>query len=141
MKPSQACIELVKKFEGFRPTAYLCPAGVWTIGYGTTENVSPGDEVTEQQAEVMLMEDLLEASAAIDRLVTVPLTQEQYDALTSFIYNVGETAFRRSTMLKLLNAGDYEGAAAQFPRWNRGGGRVLAGLTRRRDAERQVFEV
>jgi lysozyme len=133
-------VELVKKFEGFRDTAYLCPAGVWTIGYGTTENVSQGDEVTKQDAEVWLMDDLIEASAAIDKLVEVPLTQEQYDALTSFVYNVGRDAFRKSTMLHLLNAGDYEGAAEQFPRWNKGGGRVLAGLSRRREAERQVFE-
>jgi len=141
MKPSQACVDLVKEFEGFRPTAYLCPAGVWTIGYGTTENVDPGDEVTEQEAEEMLMDDLLEASKAIDDLVDVELTQQQYDALTSFVYNVGRDAFRNSTMLRLLNAGDYDGAAKQFPRWNKGGGRVLAGLTRRRRAERQVFEV
>lgn len=140
MKPSQACVDLVKEFEGFRPTAYLCPAGVWTIGYGTTENVDPGDEVTEQEAEEMLMDDLLEASKAIDDLVDVELTQQQYDALTSFVYNVGRDAFRNSTMLRLLNAGDYDGAAKQFPRWNKGGGRVLAGLTRRREAERQVFE-
>ena len=141
MKPSQACVDLVKEFEGFRPTAYLCPAGVWAIGYGTTENVDPGDEVTEQEAEEMLMDDLLEASKAIDDLVDVELTQQQYDALTSFVYNVGRDAFRNSTMLRLLNAGDYDGAAKQFPRWNKGGGRVLAGLTRRRRAERQVFEV
>ena len=140
MKPSQACVDLVKEFEGFRPTAYLCPAGVWTIGYGTTENVEPGDEVTEQEAEEMLMGDLLEASKAIDDLVDVPLTQEQYDGLCSFIYNVGRDAFRNSTMLRLLNAGDYDGAAKQFPRWNKGGGRVLAGLTRRREAERQMFQ-
>lgn len=140
MKPSQACVDLVKEFEGFRPTAYLCPAGVWTIGYGTTENVDPGDEVTEQEAEEMLMDDLLEASKAIDDLVDVELTQQQYDALTSFVYNVGRDAFRNSTMLRLLNAGDYDGAAKQFPRWNKGGGRVLAGLARRREVERQVFE-
>lgn len=141
MKPSQTCVELVKKFEGFRDTAYLCPAGVWTIGYGTTENVCQGDMITKQEAQDALMDDLIEASDAIDKLVTVPLTQEQYDALTSFIYNAGRDAFRKSTMLRLLNTGDYEGAAEQFPRWNKAGGRVLAGLARRREAERQVFEL
>lgn len=140
MKPSQKCVELVKQFEGFRSTAYQCQAGVWTIGYGTTENVDPGDEITEQAAEEMLMDDLIEASSDVDQLVYVELTQEQYDALTSFVYNVGRNAFRNSTMLKLLNAGDYEGAAKQFPRWNKAAGRVLAGLTQRRKAERRVFE-
>lgn len=140
MNPSQACVDLVKSFEGFSATAYLCPAGVPTVGYGSTENVDMGDEVTEVEAECMLMEDLIEASVAIDQLVDVPLNQNQYDALTSLVYNIGRDAFRNSTLLKLLNSGEYEGAAAQFARWNRGGGRVLAGLTRRREEERKVFE-
>ena len=139
MKPSQACVDLVKEFEGFRPTAYICPAGVLTIGYGTTEDVSIGDEVTREEAEEMLMEDLLSASKAIDDLVDVELTQHQYDSLTSFVYNVGREAFKNSTLLRLLNAGNYDGAAAQFGRWNKGGGRVLAGLTRRREAEQELF--
>ncbi len=139
MKPSKACIDLVKSFEGFRATAYRCAAGVVTIGFGTTENVEIGDEVTEEEAEVMLMEDLLSASMAIDELVDVELTQAQYDALTSFVYNCGREAFRGSTMLKLLNEGKFDAAAAQFQRWNKGGGRVLAGLTRRREAERELF--
>jgi lysozyme len=140
VNPSQACVDLVKSFEGFSATAYLCPAGVPTVGYGSTENVDMGDEVTEVEAECMLMEDLIEASVAIDQLVDVPLNQNQYDALTSLVYNIGRDAFRNSTLLKLLNSGEYEGAAAQFARWNRGGGRVLAGLTRRREEERKVFE-
>jgi lysozyme len=139
MKPSQACVDLVKEFEGFRPTAYICPAGVLTIGYGTTEDVSIGDEVTREEAEEMLMEDLLSASKAIDDLVDVELTQHQYDALVSFVYNVGREAFKNSTLLRLLNAGNYDGAAKQLPRWNKGGGRVLAGLTRRREAEQELF--
>jgi lysozyme len=139
MKPSKQCIDLVKSFEGFRAIAYKDCVGVWTVGYGTTENVDAGDEVTEQQAEAMLMEDLLSASQAIDELVDVPLTQAQYDALTSFIYNVGREAFRGSTLLRLINEGRFDAAAAQFQRWNKGGGRVLAGLTRRREAERELF--
>jgi lysozyme len=140
MRPSQKCIDLVKSFEGFKSEAYKCPAGVWTIGYGTTENVQPGDTVTEQQAEAMLLEDLMEASKAVDDLVDVQITQAQYDALTSFIYNVGREAFRNSTLLKLLNAGNYDGAAKQLPRWNKAGGQVLAGLSRRRAAEAALFE-
>lgn len=140
MKPSQDCVDLVKSFEGFRDKAYLCPAGVVTIGYGTTENVQLGDCVTEVEAEELLRNDLLDASKAVDELVDVELSQSQYDALVSFIYNVGREAFRNSTMLKLINAGNFPGAALQFQRWNKGGGQVLPGLTRRRAAERALFE-
>lgn len=139
MKPSQACVDFVKSFEGFKANAYLCPAGVWTIGYGTTENVRPGDTVNEFEAEALLYGDLLEAADAIDDLVDVELTQHQYDALCSFIYNVGREAFRNSTLLKLLNAGNYTAAAAQFQRWNKASGKVLAGLSRRRESEREMF--
>lgn len=141
MKPSQACVDLVKSFEGFRANAYKCPAGVWTVGYGTTENVQPGDTVTEQEAEEMLMNDLTEAAAAIDDLVDVPITQRQFDALASLIYNIGREAFRNSTLLRLLNAGKggHE-VGAQFLRWNRAGGKVLPGLSRRRAAEAVLFE-
>lgn len=139
MKPSQACIDFVKSFEGFKDRAYLCPAGVWTIGFGTTAHVEPGDTVNEMEAEALLYGDLMEAGDAIDDLVDVELNQQQYDALCSFIYNVGREAFRNSTLLKLLNAGNYDGAAAQFQRWNKANGKVLAGLSRRRDQEREMF--
>ena len=140
MKPSQDCIDIVKEFEGFRENAYLCPAGVWTIGYGTTKGVTSGDTVTEQEAEELLMEDLTEASKAVEELVDIPLTQAQYDALVSFVYNVGREAFRQSTLLRLLNSNNTEAAALQFSRWNKANGKVLPGLTRRRLAERQLFE-
>ncbi len=139
MKPSQSCIDLVKSFEGFQSKAYLCPAGVWTVGYGTTENVSSGDCVTETEAEELLRNDLLDASKAVDELVDVDMSQAQYDALASFIYNVGREAFRNSTLLKLINAGNFPAAALQFQRWNKGGGKVLPGLTKRREAERALF--
>jgi lysozyme len=141
MKPSSACIDLVKSFEGFKSKAYLCPAGVWTIGYGTTEHVQPGDEVTEEDARELLAKDVQEAADAVDDLVDVELTQGQYDALCSLIYNIGREAFKNSTMLKLLNGGAaFEAVAAQFDRWNKAGGNVLAGLSRRRMAERAMFE-
>lgn len=140
MKPSQDCVDLVKSFEGFQSKAYKCPAGVFTIGYGTTENVEAGDCVTEVEAEELLRNDLLDASKAVDELVDVELSQSQYDALVSFIYNVGREAFRNSTLLKLINAENFPGAALQFQRWNKGGGKVLPGLTRRRAAERALFE-
>ena len=141
MKPSPACIDLVKSFEGFRPHAYLCPAGVWTIGYGTTEYVELGDTVTEEQACDLLRQDVQEAADAVDDLVDVELTQQQYDALCSFIYNVGREAFRNSTLLKMLNQGRaIKDIAPQFDRWIRAGGNVLPGLVKRRAAERKMFE-
>ena len=140
MRPSKACVDLVKSFEGFRAEAYKCPAGVWTVGYGTTENVHPGDVVNEQEAEELLMNDLTEASGAIDELVDVPLTQRQYDALASLIYNIGREAFRNSTLLKMLNGGKgVHEVGAQFLRWNRAGGKVMPGLIRRRESERALF--
>ena len=141
MKPSKACVDLVKSFEGFRAEAYKCPAGVWTVGYGTTEHVNPGDVVNEQEAEELLLNDLTDAARAIDELVDVQITQKQFDALASLIYNIGREAFRNSTLLKLLNGGKsvYE-VGAQFLRWNRAGGKVLPGLSRRRAAEAVLFE-
>lgn len=142
MKPSDACIDFIKSFEGFSATAYKCPAGVWTIGYGTTEYVDPGDTVTEEEACDLLRKDVQEAADAIDDLVDVELTQSQYDALCSFIYNVGRSAFENSTLLKMLNRGQPAAAIGpQFDRWVKANGKVLPGLTRRRAAEREMFEL
>lgn len=132
-------LELIKRFEGLRLTAYKCPAGVWTIGYGHTANVLRGQRCTEIQAELWLMDDLREAEQAVDDLVKVPLTDNQRGALVSFVFNVWAGNFIASTLLKKLNAGDYAGAADEFRRWNKAGGKVLAGLTRRRDAEAALF--
>ena len=142
MKPSEACIEFIKGFEGFREHAYKCPAGVWTIGYGTTEYVDPGDTVTEEEACDLLRKDVQEAADAVDDLVDVELTQSQYDALCSFIYNVGRSAFENSTMLKMLNKGkSAKEIGPQFLRWNKAGGQVLTGLIRRREDEKRMFEL
>lgn len=130
---------LIKSFEGYRSSAYRCPAGVWTIGYGTTRGVKPGDKVTKIEAERLLREDLIKFQACVTKSVHVPLTQGQYDALVCLTYNIGEGAFRGSTLLKLLNQGRYEAACRQFDRWTRAGGRVLRGLVRRRDAEQSLF--
>ena len=132
-------INLIKSFEGFRATAYVCPAGILTIGYGTTSGVKRGMVITEAQAEVLLRKDLTKFEDAINKLVKVPLTQNQFDALSSLVYNIGLGNLASSTLLKKLNEGDYQGAADQFPRWNRAAGRVLAGLTRRRAAERALW--
>lgn len=136
---NKAAIDLIKRYEGLRTTAYKCPAGRWTIGYGHTSNVRVGQRCTETQAELWLMDDLRESEQAVDYLVKVPLTDNQRGALVSFVFNVGAGNFRASTLLKKLNIRDYDGAADEFRRWNKAGGKVLAGLTRRRDAEAALF--
>jgi len=132
-------LRLLKSFEGLRLEAYLDPVGIWTIGYGTTSGVFPGQRITEVQAEEFLKRDLRRFEAAVTDLVTVPLNADQFSALVSFTYNVGEGAFAGSTLLRLLNQRNYRGAAEQFQRWNLGDGVELAGLTRRRRAERALF--
>ena len=136
----KAGLDLIKSFEGLKLRAYLCPAKVWTIGFGSTgPHVTPGKVITEAQADELLQDDLDRFEAAVTRLVTVPLTQNQYDALVSFAFNVGISALERSTLLKRVNAKLFDQARAEFGKWNRGGGRVLAGLTRRRAAEAALF--
>lgn len=139
MHISQFGLKLIKEFESLELNAYLCPAKVWTIGYGHTKNVKRGDRITEKQADCFLMQDLYETEKAINKLVRVPLTQNQYDALCSFVFNVGVGAFNKSTLLAKLNKGDYTGAANEFKRWNKAGGVILAGLIRRRQAEEVLF--
>ncbi len=140
----RAAVDIVAHFEGFRSDAYLCPAGVYTMGYGSTRAaegapVRPGMRVSEAEARALLMRDLAGAAKAVDRLVTVPLEEHERAALVSFIYNVGQGAFADSTLLKMLNADARTGAAAQFGRWDKSRGKVLAGLTRRRAAEAAMF--
>lgn len=139
MKISDAGLALIKEYEGCRLTAYLCPAGIPTIGYGRTRGVKLGDTCTQEQADDWLRDDLESVYSDIDALVEVPLTQGQFDALCSFVYNLGGPALRGSTLLRLLNAGDYEAARKQIPRWDKAGKVVLAGLTRRRAAEAAMF--
>lgn len=132
--------DVIKEFEGLRLEAYLCPAGKWTIGYGHTgSDVWPGLVITKEWAEWLLEEDLKRFEANVSGYVTVDLTQDQFDALVSFTYNVGAEAFKNSTLLKKLNAEEYEEAADQFLRWNKSNGKVLAGLTNRRKKERALF--
>lgn len=140
MLPSQNAIQLVKASEGVRLTAYQDSSGVWTIGYGHTANVVEGQTITQAQANNLLMLDLATAADAVNRLVTVPLTQNQFDALVDFVFNEGEGNFARSTLFKLLNQRNYQAAAAQLPMWCMASGEVLAGLVTRRAAERALFE-
>lgn len=131
---------LICQFEGLRLTAYRDMVGVWTIGYGHTgPDVKPGLTITQQQADQLLINDLARFERGVNALVTVKLNQNQFDALVSFAYNLGLGALQNSTLLHLLNDGNYQAAADQFPRWNRAGGNVVAGLARRRYAERELF--
>ncbi|WP_442109158.1 lysozyme [Pseudomonas sp. NUPR-001] len=139
MRTSQRGLSLIKSFEGLRTLAYRDAVGVWTIGYGATRGVKPGMSVTKEQAERMLLNDVQRFEPEVSRLVTVPLNANQWDALLSFTYNLGAANLESSTLLRKLNAGDYAGAAEQFPRWNKAGGKVLPGLVRRREAERMLF--
>lgn len=145
MKIGAKGLTLIKSFEGFVPNAYLDPVGIPTIGYGAT--YYPGGRrvrmtdtpISEPFASDMLRHQVTTYGDGIDRYAQVPLAQHQFDALTSWAYNVGLESARTSTLMKLLNLHDYQGAADQLPRWNRAGGRVLPGLTRRREAERALF--
>ena len=139
MQISTKGIELIKKFEGFRSKPYRCAGGVLTIGYGHTSGVSLGTTCTKEQATRWLKKDVEVAEQAIKKYVKVPLDQNMYDALVSFIYNVGTSAFKNSTLLKKLNAGYYEDSACEFRRWNKAGGKVNAGLSRRRAEEKALF--
>ena len=137
--------KLIRHFEGLYLKAYLCPAKVWTIGYGHTGlrhndgTVFKGRTITAPEAARLLLDDLRRKyEGPVTRLVTVPLAQHEFDALVSFHFNTG--ALGRSTLLRKLNQGDKKGAANEFLRWTRGGGRVLPGLVRRRKSEKHLFE-
>ena len=144
---SENGIDLAKRHEGFRAKAYLDPVGIPTIGYGLTRYfhregaplVRMGDIITRDEASFslgMVMQDFFDQVA---RQIRVPLSQNQVDAIASFVYNIGPSAFLKSTCLRMLNDGDYAGAAAQFLRWDKAGGRALPGLTKRRREESELF--
>jgi len=141
---TQPAVDLVKHFEGLYLTAYLCPAGVPTIGYGHTAGVEMGQTTTKATADMLLTADLASAAAQVDKLVKVALTPEQRGALASFVFNLGAGSLASSTLLKLLNAGDREGAAIQFGRWVyatvNGVKTQLPGLVARRAAEAALFQ-
>ena len=133
-------IALIKKFEGCELEAYQCSAGVWTIGYGHTKDIVEGMTISKEQAEEMLVDELHEYENYINKYVTVALSQNQFDALVSWVYNLGPANLKASTMLKVLNKGQYEEVPAQMKRWNKASGKVLEGLIRRREAEACLFK-
>lgn len=136
---NRAALDLIKSFEGLRLEAYQDPAGIWTIGYGHTRGVRPGQTIDEAEAERLLRQDLRTAAGAVERHVGPPLNDNEFGALVSFVFNVGEGAFASSTLLKRLNAGDRGAVPDQLRRWDKatvGGKKVqLRGLARRRAAE------
>jgi lysozyme len=138
---SEKGLALVKSFEGCYLEAYLCPAKVWTIGYGHTDNVEKGQTITKEEAERLLIKDLAWAENVVEGALKVPVTAYQFDALVSFVFNVGEGAFRKSTLLRELNKGRYDAVPGQLLRWNKAGKpkRELKGLTRRRLAEAALW--
>ncbi len=140
MITGQKGIDLIKHFESLQLKAYLCPAKVWTIGYGHTLGVKPSDKISEPQAERFLRADLIQVERDLQKIIRVPLTQEQFDALVSFTFNCGIRAVSTSTLIRKLNTRDYEGAANEFPRWVFANGKKLGGLERRRILERRLFE-
>ncbi|HBM9904053.1 MULTISPECIES: lysozyme [unclassified Enterobacter] len=144
MQTSDIGLALIKQFEGCKLTAYQDSVGVWTIGYGWTQPVDgkpirAGMTIKQETAERLLKTGLVSYESDVSRLVKVDLTQGQFDALVSFTYNLGARSLSTSTLLRKLNASDYAGAADEFLRWNKAGGKVLNGLARRREAERALF--
>ena len=144
MQISDKGIALIKEFEGCKLTAYQDSVGVWTIGYGWTQPVDgkpirAGMTINQETAERLLKTGLVSYESDVSLLVKVGMTQGQFDALVSFTYNLGSRSLSTSTLLRKLNAGDYAGAADEFLRWNKAGGKVLNGLTRRREAGRALF--
>ena len=140
MNISEEGLSLIKKFEGCELKAYRCSANVLTIGYGHTKGVEEDQEITQEEAEEMLASELGEYEGYINDMVECDLEQYQFDALVAWVYNLGPTNLRSSTMLKRLNANDLDDVPTQIRRWNKAGGKVLAGLTRRREAESLMFQ-
>ena len=139
MKTSSKGIALITEFEGFRSKAYLCPAGVPTIGYGFTLGVQLGDTITKEQAKRRLARELESYEAAVSRACTNEPNQNEFDALVCFAFNVGIGGMRKSSVIKAHNRGDHQAAARAFQLWNKAGGVVYAGLTRRRAAEAALY--
>lgn len=140
MKISESGLDLIKEFESFAAKKYICPAGKQTIGYGHV--ILQGESletITKDDAESLLMRDLEKFEIGVLSLVTSKVNQNQFDALVSFAFNCGVAALKSSTLLKKLNAGDFLGAADEFLKWCKGGGKTLPGLVRRRKEERALF--
>jgi GH24 family phage-related lysozyme (muramidase) len=143
-KTSKTGLDLIKQFEGFSPTVYICPAGYPTIGYGHVVKMQEREKfsngITAEQAEALLLQDVQTAEYAVLRLITVPLTDGQFDALVSFTFNLGAGVLQRSTLRRKVNRGDHAAVPAEFRKWVWAGGRKLEGLVRRREAEAYFYQ-
>jgi lysozyme len=140
MKTGRFGIQLIRDFEGCELTSYLCPAGVWTIGFGHTGNdVKPNMTIAQWRADELLVEDLAKFERGVSEAVEVKITQRQFDALVALAFNIGLGAFLKSTLLRRLNMEDYAGAGREFLRWDKANGVTNLGLARRRKAEYELF--
>jgi lysozyme len=141
---TQEGLELIKRFEGLSPTVYICPAGYPTIGYGHVVKPQEREQfaggITTEQAETLLRQDVQTAERAVLRLITVPLTDGQFDALVSFTFNLGAGALQRSTLRRKINRGDHTNVPAEFRKWVWAGRRKLEGLVRRREDEAYHYQ-
>jgi lysozyme len=138
---SQTGIDLIKGFEGYSDKVYLDTAGIYTIGYGSTKGITRHTPpITKEQGEKLLIADLADAESAVNRLVDVPLTQNQFDALVSFVFNLGAEAFRKSTLLQMINTGQHHKAPEQFQRWKYAGGKESKGIITRRLKESALYQ-
>ena len=140
MKISQEGLSLIKKFEGCELEAYKCAAGVWTTGYGSTKGVKEGDTITQENADNLLNHEMSEYEGYVNNMVTSDLKQNEFDALVSWVYNLGPNNLSSSTLLQRLNNKDWDDIPNQIKRWNKAGGEVKQGLVRRREAEALLFE-
>ena len=140
MKISEDGLELIKKFEGCETTAYQDSVGVWTIGFGHTKGVEEGQTCSIEDAESMLADEMDEYEGYINNMVKVDLQQHEFDALVAWVYNLGPTNLGESTMLKVLNGGQFDRVPDEMNRWTRAGGEILEGLVRRRQAESLMFQ-
>lgn len=139
---SEAGIQLIAKFEGLRLQRYRDAVGLWTIGYGhliQAAEIQTLQTITIEEARVLLCRDLAQAEQAVNNLVTRDINQNQFDVLVSFTFNLGINNLKKSTLLRKLNDGDINGAASEFLRWNKAGGKVLTGLMNRRSTEMELF--
>ena len=140
MNISQEGLSLIKKFEGCELEAYKCAAGVWTIGFGSIKGVKQGDTITQEEADNLLLHEMDEYEGYINDAVNVDLNQNQFDALVSWVFNLGPSNLSSSTLLTKINNKDWKDVPNQIKRWNKAGGKVLEGLIRRREAEALLFE-
>lgn len=145
MRINDIGINIIKTFEGFRSEPYTCPASVPTIGYGSTRTLNGSritlrhPPITESDAEELLLHEVRNCEKAVDHLIKVELNENEHSALQSFVYNLGSGRLQSSTLRAKINRGDFDGAADEFPKWRRAGGKILKGLVLRREAERKLF--